>query len=186
MNTIHLPLVWLLERLKWPSRGRSSCEGFYFPYGTLWMRRHVILVPLKAFMLILVAIPEPARIPLLHVFLQFPFSYRLFYLLLQVLTILYVMSMIFMKMVVFPLIAHTGWRVQWSGPFEIVSVLNFHQNLVDRHHQRCALHQTGVFVISLSTPFDILMVCSVPFLSSSVVFFFFLLLLGFLYPFYGC
>ena len=71
------------------------------------MSRHVILVPLRAFMLILVTIPEIAGIPLLHIFLQFPLSYKLFYLLLQILAIVGVMLVVFVKAIVFPFIAHT-------------------------------------------------------------------------------
>ena len=66
----------------------------------------MILVPPKAFVLVLVTIPEPAGIPLLHVLLQFPFSYEFFYLLLQVSTVLCLMLVILMKMEIFPLIAH--------------------------------------------------------------------------------
>ena len=73
MNTVHLPLVWLPEELEWPLCGRSSCDDFYFPYCTLWTRRHVDLVPLRAFMLILVTIPEPARIPFFTYFCSYLF-----------------------------------------------------------------------------------------------------------------
>ena len=71
------------------------------------MRRYVVLVPLNAFMLVLVTIPESVGIPFLHVLLQFSFSYELFYLLFQVSAILRVMLVIFMKAAIFPLIAHT-------------------------------------------------------------------------------
>ena len=85
----------------------------------------------------------------------------------------------------------SSYHVHWATSamvwlFEIMFVLNLCQNLVDRHRQRCELHWKGVLVISSSTPFDILTVCAVPFLSSPIVFFFFLLLLGFFYPLYGC
>ena len=63
---------------------QSSCDGLYLPYGTLWMKGHVIFVPLRDFMLTLVIIPGSIGISLLHELLQLPFSYKLFYLLLQV------------------------------------------------------------------------------------------------------
>jgi len=72
------------------------------------MRGCVVLVLLRVFMSILVTIPEPTGILLFHVFLQFPFSYEFFYLLLQIPAILCVMPVIFVKAAIFPLIMHIG------------------------------------------------------------------------------
>ena len=60
------------------------------------------------FTLILVVPFEAAILSLLHVRLDFPFMYQLFYLLLQVPTILRVMAMILVKTTILVLIADVG------------------------------------------------------------------------------
>ena len=72
------------------------------------MKGHVIFVPLRDFMLTLVIIPGSIGITLLHELLQLPFSYKLFYLLLQVLAVLCIMLVIFVETVVFSLVTHIG------------------------------------------------------------------------------
>ena len=65
-------------------------------------------------------------------------------------------------------------------------VLNLRQNLVNRHNERIELYCTRVFIISLSIPFNILVIYSIPLSSSSVIFLLFLFHLGLLHPFYCC
>ena len=67
-----------------------------------------IATPLSKFTLILVVPFEAAMLSLLHIFLDFPFMYQLFYLLLQVSTILRVMAMILVETTILVLIADVG------------------------------------------------------------------------------
>ena len=67
-----------------------------------------IVTPRSKFTLILVAPLEIAVLSLLHISLEFPFLYQLFYLLLQVLTILCVMAMILVETTILVLIADVG------------------------------------------------------------------------------
>ena len=68
----------------------------------------MIVTPRSKFTLILVAPLEVAALSLLHISLEFPFLYQLFYLLLQVPTILYVMAMILVETTILVLIANVG------------------------------------------------------------------------------
>ena len=68
----------------------------------------MIFVLLRDFLFIVL---RPAGISLLYELLQLPFSYKLFYLLLQVSVILYVMPMIFVKTAVFSFVMHVGRQV---------------------------------------------------------------------------
>ena len=68
----------------------------------------MIFVPLRDFVLTLVIIPRSAGISILHELLQLPFSYKLFYLLLQVSAVLCVMPVIFVETAVFSIIMHVG------------------------------------------------------------------------------
>ena len=67
-----------------------------------------IATPWSKFTLILVVPFEAAMLSLLHIFLDFPFMYQLFYLLLQVSTILRVMAMILVETTILVLIADVG------------------------------------------------------------------------------
>ena len=67
-----------------------------------------IVTPRSKFILILVAPLEIAVLSLLHISLEFPFLYQLFYLLLQVPTILCVMAMIIVETTILVLIADVG------------------------------------------------------------------------------
>ena len=68
----------------------------------------MIFVLLRDFLFIVL---RPAGISLLYELVQLPFSYKLFYLLLQVSVILYVMPMIFVKTTVFSFVMHVGRQV---------------------------------------------------------------------------
>ena len=63
---------------------------------------------LKSLVFVLIVVPGPAGISILHELLQLPFSYKLFYLLLQVPAVLCVMPVIFMETTVFSLVMHIG------------------------------------------------------------------------------
>ena len=67
-----------------------------------------IVTPWSKFTLILVAPFEAAVLSLLHIFLEFPFLYQLFYLLFQVPTILRVMAMILVETTILVLITDVG------------------------------------------------------------------------------
>ena len=67
-----------------------------------------IATPWSKFTLILVVPFEATMLSLLHIFLDFPFMYQLFYLLLQVSTILCVMAMILVETTILVLIADVG------------------------------------------------------------------------------
>ena len=67
-----------------------------------------IVTPRSKFTLILVAPFEAVVLSLLHISLEFPFLYQLFYLLLQVPTILCVMAMILVETTILVLIADVG------------------------------------------------------------------------------
>ena len=67
-----------------------------------------IVIPWNEFTLILVAPFKAAVLSLLHIFLEFPFLYQLFYLLLQVPTNLRVMAMILVETTILVLIADVG------------------------------------------------------------------------------
>ena len=68
----------------------------------------MIVTPRSKFTLILVAPLEAAALSLLNISLEFPFLYQLFYLLLQVPTILCVMAMILVETTILVLIADVG------------------------------------------------------------------------------
>ena len=68
----------------------------------------MVFIPMRDFVLTFVIILGLAGISLLHKLLQLPFLFKLFYLLLQVSTVLCVMSVIFMKTTVFSLVTHVG------------------------------------------------------------------------------
>ena len=72
------------------------------------MKMHVVLVLLRTFALVLVTLPKSVGISLLFKFLQLSFSYKLFYLLLQVSAVLCIMSVTFVETAIFPLIVHIG------------------------------------------------------------------------------
>ena len=63
INTVYLPLVWLLEWFEWPSCGWSTYDGFYFPYCALWTRWEAVFVFLRSFVLVLLAIPVCWNLP---------------------------------------------------------------------------------------------------------------------------
>ena len=67
-----------------------------------------IVTPWSKFTLILVVPFEAVVLSLLHIFLEFPFLYQLFYLLFQVPTILRVMAMILVETTILILIADVG------------------------------------------------------------------------------
>ena len=68
----------------------------------MWL---VVVIPWRGFWLVSAAVPGPIGISILYRFLQLPSSYEFPYLLLHVFAILYVMTVIFMKTAVIPLVA---------------------------------------------------------------------------------
>ena len=66
----------------------------------------MVFIPQESLVFVLIVILGLARISLFHKFLQVLFSYELLYLLLQVPTVLCVMTVILMKMAILLLVAH--------------------------------------------------------------------------------
>ena len=92
----------------------------------------LVFVSSEAPLLALLSIP--GGISFFHILLQLPFPNKLFYLLLQILAVLRIMPMIFVKTAVFSFITHVGRRLEGPGPFERRLVPYLGQDPIDGHH----------------------------------------------------
>ena len=103
---------------------------------TLWTIEHIFLILGNSFVLLLIIISRFAWFSLLHKLLSLPFLNEFLYLFLQVPAIFSVVAVVLLEAVIFSLVAHIGWWVQWLWPLEVMIVLNLYQNFINEHNQR--------------------------------------------------
>ena len=109
VDSIHLPLIWLLEGFDWPFCGWPAYDRLYLLDHAWWILGRTVLIPWWGFTLVLVILLRPTRFSILHKPLQFPFFiWAPLFLLLQVFAIFCVMVVIIVEMTILLLIMHVG------------------------------------------------------------------------------
>ena len=82
MDAVHLPLVHFLKGFELSTRGWATYDRLNLPDHIWRVLGRVILDTGWKFVLVLVVAFESTRFPHFHILLQFPFLYKLLYLLL--------------------------------------------------------------------------------------------------------
>ena len=61
--------------------------------------------------------------------------------------------------------------MQWSRPFEVMLILNLHQDFINRHNKRGEFYRLSAFIVLLSIYISNLMIWALSFLSSTFIIF---------------